>query len=665
MSTTRALIAALGLCALAATPFAQAPPVQHPTPVLRGDGPFDRLVFRNIGPASPSGRVDDLAVLESNPAIFYVAGATSGVWKTVNAGTTFTPIFDDQGTASVGDIAIGPTDANLIWVGTGENNNRQSSSWGDGVYKSTDGGRSWKNMGLATSKQIARIIVDPMDFDVVYVAALGDLWAAGGERGVFKTTDGGLTWQRVLFVDDDTGATELVMDPGNNKVLYAATYQRRRAQWGMNGGGAGQRHLEVHRRRRDLAEARERRAAGTEGAHRPRHLACQSERALRAHRASRRKRRLPHRRCRGDVAEDERREPAADVLQPDPHRPADRLAHLRPRRLPAHLGRWRAHLAAERSAEHPRRSSRAVDQPAQPAAPDHRQRRRRQHLPRSLRDLGVDEQPAVRAALPRRLRHAGALPRVHRAAGQQHLVRPQRRAHQQRHPQRQLVRRQRRRRLPAAHGSHRLAHRLWHLAGRADEPHRPDDQRAQDGAAGARRRRHPLPLQLGHGDDAVAARLVHLLCRRQLPLQVHRSRADVVASDQSRPDDQHRPRDVVDHERPGQGDSHRQARRRVHVRQPGDHRRVAGESRHPLDRIRRRGGERVSQRRRGLDQRHREVRRRAQVDLRVQGRRQPVRRGDGLRHVRRSPRRRLRDLRVRHHRPRRDVAVDRRHLAHG
>ena len=239
MSTTRALIAALGLCALAATPFAQAPPVQHPTPVLRGDGPFDRLVFRNIGPASPSGRVDDLAVLESNPAIFYVAGATSGVWKTVNAGTTFTPIFDDQGTASVGDIAIGPTDANLIWVGTGENNNRQSSSWGDGVYKSTDGGRSWKNMGLATSKQIARIIVDPMDFDVVYVAALGDLWAAGGERGVFKTTDGGLTWQRVLFVDDDTGATELVMDPGNNKVLYAATYQRRRAQWGMNGGGPG------------------------------------------------------------------------------------------------------------------------------------------------------------------------------------------------------------------------------------------------------------------------------------------------------------------------------------------------------------------------------------------------------------------------------------------
>jgi photosystem II stability/assembly factor-like uncharacterized protein len=230
------LIAAL-LCATTAT-SAQGPSA-YASSETRGDGPFDRLIFRNIGPATPSGRVDDLAVLESNPAIFYVAGATSGVWKTVNAGTTFTPVFDDQPVASIGDIAIGPTDPNLVWAGTGENNNRQSSSWGDGVYKSTDGGRTWRNMGLRTSKQIARIIVDPIDFNVVYVAALGDLWAAGGERGVFKTTDGGLNWQRVLSVDDDTGATELVMDPSNNKVLYAATYQRRRQQWGMNGGGPG------------------------------------------------------------------------------------------------------------------------------------------------------------------------------------------------------------------------------------------------------------------------------------------------------------------------------------------------------------------------------------------------------------------------------------------
>jgi photosystem II stability/assembly factor-like uncharacterized protein len=201
--------------------------------------PFDRLQFREIGPASAAGRIDDFAVLESNPAVFYVATATGGLWKTLNNGTTFEPVFDDQSTSSIGDVAIAPMDANLVWVGTGENNNRQSSSWGDGVYKSTDGGKSWKNMGLAESKHIARIIVDPVDHDIVYVASLGSLWGAGGQRGVFKTADGGLTWSNVLATDANTGATELVMDPSNNKVLYTATYQRRRATWGFNGGGVG------------------------------------------------------------------------------------------------------------------------------------------------------------------------------------------------------------------------------------------------------------------------------------------------------------------------------------------------------------------------------------------------------------------------------------------
>ena len=236
---TLPIVAALVLAGTAL--LAQAPP--KPTPFVTtdspGTGPLDRLAFRAIGPAAPSGRVDDVAVLESDPSTFYVGTATGGVYKTTNNGTTFASVFDHEGSSSVGDLAIAPTDANLVWVGTGENNNRQSSSWGDGVYKSTDGGRHWKNMGLKASRQIARIIVDPVDFNVVYVAALGDLWAAGGERGVYKTTDGGLTWARVLHVDDDTGATELVMDPANNKTLYAATYQRRRAQWGMNGGGPG------------------------------------------------------------------------------------------------------------------------------------------------------------------------------------------------------------------------------------------------------------------------------------------------------------------------------------------------------------------------------------------------------------------------------------------
>ena len=202
--------------------------------------PFAGLTFRNIGPATMGGRIDDLAVLESNPAVFYVGTATGGLWKTVNNGTTWEVLFDDLDDAvSIGDVAIAKDDANLVWVGTGENNNRQSGSWGNGVYKSTDGGQTWKHMGLRDSKHIARIIVDPIDHDVVYVAALGSLWGPGKERGVFKSTDGGLTWTNVLFVNEDTGATELVQDPLNNKVLYAATYQRRRATWGFNGGGPG------------------------------------------------------------------------------------------------------------------------------------------------------------------------------------------------------------------------------------------------------------------------------------------------------------------------------------------------------------------------------------------------------------------------------------------
>jgi photosystem II stability/assembly factor-like uncharacterized protein len=202
--------------------------------------PFAGLQLRNIGPASMGGRIDDLAVLESNPAVFYVGTASGGLWKTVNMGTTWEVLFDDlEDAVSIGDIAIAPEDANTVWVGTGENNNRQSGSWGNGVYKSIDGGQTWKHMGLRDSKHIARIIVDPVDHDVIYVAALGSLYGPGKERGVYKSTDGGLTWTNVLFVDQDTGATELVQDPSNNKVLYAATYQRRRATWGFNGGGPG------------------------------------------------------------------------------------------------------------------------------------------------------------------------------------------------------------------------------------------------------------------------------------------------------------------------------------------------------------------------------------------------------------------------------------------
>src|SRR5687768_9481202 len=200
-------------------------------------GPFDTLHFRSIGPASMSGRVADLAVYEANPSIYYVGTAHGGVWKTVNAGTTFEAQFQNQGLIAIGDVTISQSNPDLVWVGTGESNNRQSTSWGDGVYKSTDGGKTYVNMGLKTSRHINRIVIDPRNNDVVFVAATGALFGPGGERGVFKTTDGGKTWKQVLKVDDDTGANDLVMDAQNNQIMYATTYQRRRTACCMNGGG--------------------------------------------------------------------------------------------------------------------------------------------------------------------------------------------------------------------------------------------------------------------------------------------------------------------------------------------------------------------------------------------------------------------------------------------
>src|SRR5262245_34336947 len=206
---------------------------------IAGGGPFDNLHFRPIGPASMSGRISDIAVYEENPAIFYVGTAHGGVWKTRNNGTTFEAQFQDQGLISIGDVTVSQSNPDLVWVGTGESNNRQSTSWGDGVYKSTNGGKTFTSMGLKTSRHINRILIDPRNNDIVVVAATGPLFGSGGERGVFKTTDGGKTWKQVLKVDDDTGANDIVMDAQNNQILYATTYQRRRTACCMNGGGPG------------------------------------------------------------------------------------------------------------------------------------------------------------------------------------------------------------------------------------------------------------------------------------------------------------------------------------------------------------------------------------------------------------------------------------------
>ena len=201
------------------------------------DAVLKNLKFRNIGPATMGGRVDDLAVVESDPRIIYVGSAAGGIFKTVNGGNTWQPIFDDQPNPSIGDLALAPSNPSILYVGTGEANNRQSSSWGNGVYKSMDAGVTWIHLGLEETHHIGRIVVHPTNPDIVYVAALGDLWGPNKERGVYKSTDGGATWTLTLAINENTGVSDIAIDPASPNILYAAAYQRRRTVFGYNGGG--------------------------------------------------------------------------------------------------------------------------------------------------------------------------------------------------------------------------------------------------------------------------------------------------------------------------------------------------------------------------------------------------------------------------------------------
>ncbi len=237
------LIVLLGL-ALAAIPGIiaqgpQAPPPAGP-PINQSEDPLLKAFrFRSIGPAVMSGRVDDVEIVESNPSIIYLAYATGGVWKTVNNGTTWSAIFDTYPVSSIGDIAVSQSNPDVIYVGTGEPNNRQSSSFGAGVYKSVDGGRKFEYVGLKETQSIGRVVVHPKDPNIVYVAAVGHLFGPNAERGLFKTIDGGKTWTNTKFIDNDTGFIDVVMEPSNPNVLFATSYQRRRVPWGFNGGGPG------------------------------------------------------------------------------------------------------------------------------------------------------------------------------------------------------------------------------------------------------------------------------------------------------------------------------------------------------------------------------------------------------------------------------------------
>jgi photosystem II stability/assembly factor-like uncharacterized protein len=250
-SVAACLLAAVALLAAALTPgsaFAQRPGRgRGGPPGAQGDsarGPRDPLGaavgglrLRSIGPAVISGRIGDVAVDPTDHKIWYVAVASGGLWKTTNAGTTFSPIFDGEGSYSIGTVVIDPKNPNVVWVGTGENNAQRSVSYGDGVYKSIDGGRSWQDMGLKASEHIGKILIDPRNSDVVYVAAQGPVFNSGGDRGLYKTTDGGKTWNKILDGGEWAGATDVVLDPRNPDVLIAALWQRARRQWGYIAGG--------------------------------------------------------------------------------------------------------------------------------------------------------------------------------------------------------------------------------------------------------------------------------------------------------------------------------------------------------------------------------------------------------------------------------------------
>ena len=202
-----------------------------------GSAVFSGLRFRSIGPAVTSGRVIAFAVDPTDRTKYYVAVASGGVWKTINAGTTWTPVFDNEGAFSIGAVALDPKNPATVWVGTGERNSQRSVGYGDGVYRSDDGGRSWRNVGLKTSEHIGRIAIDPRDSNIVFVAAQGPLWSPGGERGLYKTTDGGRTWKAVIPGTEHTGATDVVIDPANPDIMYAATWQRRRHFYTLINGG--------------------------------------------------------------------------------------------------------------------------------------------------------------------------------------------------------------------------------------------------------------------------------------------------------------------------------------------------------------------------------------------------------------------------------------------
>ncbi|HEX4602118.1 MAG TPA: glycosyl hydrolase, partial [Gemmatimonadales bacterium] len=218
---------------------AATPPAPTAVDAARGADSLNNVRFRNLGPSVGGGRVAAVVGIPGQPNVYYVGAGGGGVWKTTDGGDSWDAVFKDQPTASIGAITPAPSNPNLVWVGTGEGNPRNDVVDGRGVFFSPDAGKSWKFMGLGDVGQISRIVVDPANPDIVFVGALGHAWAPNAERGVFRTADGGKTWQKVLFVNDTTGIADLVMAPGNPRVLFAAAWQFVRQPWELVSGGAG------------------------------------------------------------------------------------------------------------------------------------------------------------------------------------------------------------------------------------------------------------------------------------------------------------------------------------------------------------------------------------------------------------------------------------------
>ena len=249
MIRPKTVVSALILSALLTTPGLGQHPVRGTStlvaPMEADSSRLSALAWRTIGPVIPSGRIVDIAVSELTDRTkgarvgktFYVATATGGVWKSTDGGTTFEPVFDRVGPNSIGAVAVAPSNPEVVWVGTGEANNQRSVSFGDGIYKSENGGKRWEHMGLQSSQHISRIAIHPTDPDIVYVAANGPLWESGGERGLYKTADGGVTWTSVLMISEHTGVTDVVLDPQDPDVVYASAFQRQRKAYDFVGGG--------------------------------------------------------------------------------------------------------------------------------------------------------------------------------------------------------------------------------------------------------------------------------------------------------------------------------------------------------------------------------------------------------------------------------------------